>query len=760
MKKEIKKSQLYCSLDIETSDFDPANGEVLEVGMVFFEIENRKIRILKEWQSMFKPARPVPARILALTNISIEDLEEAPTFSEMRDEIQESVRDAIIVGHNINFDIKFLEGFGIKFSGQSIDSLDLAQIFLPTNTSYNLEALMSNLEVDHKDAHRALADARATMVVVEKLLGIYIALPEQVRNEILNLLSFESCPEINSLLKHNLDAPEPQLKRTPDLEVKESREITEKFKSKRKIVTFPLGFDYYAYVYGAVQKSKDKILLVVPTKKLVYRLWQKNLAEPIFENQEVFDQEKYRSSLLDPNLTREQRMFLAKIAVWQSRNWQNKFLYDLNFNVSGKQYINLISNDNARQGQPARVIATDYLDFIRLSLSQSYSEYKTIIFDINNFEQALTFASSCKVSWSDLIYALKQIYDPASGYGKKDYQTEITDALAATDLFFGLAILNFSKLNPSSAYNFLIDGKVSSDEKFIAIKNAAENYLLKLEEYNQLFKSERIAKHLQNFKDFFIPDPEQVKWIEITEDRLALMSSPIDLAKISHQKLDQLKKVIFTACLGSNSLIKYFIRRLDLKDFILDGVGQQELRKKFQIEIRQENPDSSALLEILKSCEYPAALILSNSQAVKKFYEANFQELQKRYRVWAQGYSGGANKIFENFSINENSLLLATDGFVNKQVAHRAKVKTLIMTRLPFEQFTHPLFAAQAEKYQNQFIDFNIPRALYNFHSLIRFFYSEDLEKVYLIDAKIGKEYGKFFLDYLTSLPFVEVIYK
>jgi DNA polymerase III alpha subunit (gram-positive type) len=67
--KEKAEKKIYCSLDIETSDFDPANGEILEVGMVFFELENKKIKVIDEWESTFKPTREVAPRILALTGI-------------------------------------------------------------------------------------------------------------------------------------------------------------------------------------------------------------------------------------------------------------------------------------------------------------------------------------------------------------------------------------------------------------------------------------------------------------------------------------------------------------------------------------------------------------------------------------------------------------------------------------------------------------------------------------------------------------------
>ncbi len=116
--------------------------------------------------------------------------------------------------------------------------------------------------------------------------------------------------------------------------------------------------------------------------------------------------------------------------------------------------------------------------------------------------------------------------------------------------------------------------------------------------------------------------------------------------------------------------------------------------------------------------------------------------------------------MLDNFSINENALLLVTDHFVVKHSHKRIRVKDLVMTRLPFDHFSHPLFAAQAQLYANQFVDFNIPRALNNFHSIIRAFYTDDLEKIYIWDQKINKDYGKYFIEYLQSLPFVELSYE
>ena len=114
------KEKIYCSLDIETSGFDPLTNEILEVGFVFFAIDQpnspspspfrqgRGIKVIEEWTQVFKPGRPVLPQILGLTGISQKELDEAPSFSERRDFIQDKLKDAVIVGHNVIFDIKFL----------------------------------------------------------------------------------------------------------------------------------------------------------------------------------------------------------------------------------------------------------------------------------------------------------------------------------------------------------------------------------------------------------------------------------------------------------------------------------------------------------------------------------------------------------------------------------------------------------------------------------------------------------------------------
>src|SRR3989338_315751 len=268
-----EKNKILCSLDIETSGFDPLKDEILEVGFVFFEISSKGIKITEEYSQVFKPVREVPAKIFGLTGISQRELDEAPKFSEQRDFIQDKLKDAVIVGHNVIFDIKFLESVGIKFSGEIIDTLDLVQFILPTHHSYNLENLMHTFSILHKDAHRALADCKAALQLLEKLLQIYSSFPQKLKNQIQTLTKPLNLPAYELL---NFNLPERPGKASPTVIPTKSKSVSpDSLKIEAKsLYNFPLGLDYLDILLSSLAKAKTKVLLVLPKAQQVLELWR------------------------------------------------------------------------------------------------------------------------------------------------------------------------------------------------------------------------------------------------------------------------------------------------------------------------------------------------------------------------------------------------------------------------------------------------------------------------------------------------------
>ncbi len=172
------------------------------------------------------------------------------------------------------------------------------------------------------------------------------------------------------------------------------------------------------------------------------------------------------------------------------------------------------------------------------------------------------------------------------------------------------------------------------------------------------------------------------------------------------------------------------------------------------------------LLKLIgKDSSLPAAILFSTPLQIREFYESNYLELKQRASVFAQSGSGGSNKILRNFAINSSSILLASDKFILKSLSGQGQVesvanlpvKTLILCRLPFEQFSHPYQEAISQALPNAFMDYAMPRALFNFQNIIKFFYTPMLKDIYVIDAKLAKEYSGVFKDYYRFIPNAEL---
>ena len=160
--------QVNVALDLETTGLDSNRHQILEIGAVRF----RGDEVIETYQTLVNPGVPIPEFIQRLTHISPQQVKRAPFFSSVASEIEDFLGADPIIGHNIQFDIGFLASNGVPLSNPSYDTWDLASVFLPASRQYSLKYLTSFFQVEHNDAHRALADAMATKNVYIKLLRL------------------------------------------------------------------------------------------------------------------------------------------------------------------------------------------------------------------------------------------------------------------------------------------------------------------------------------------------------------------------------------------------------------------------------------------------------------------------------------------------------------------------------------------------------------------------------------------------------------
>ena len=159
-------SQTFVALDLETTGLDSAKDTIIEIGAVKFVGDD----IIDSFQTFINPGRTIPEFVQRLTGISPNQVRRAPFFSSIVAELESFLGPYPIIGHNISFDLRFLESHGLPLRNPNYDTWDLASIFLPNSNEYSLSYLSQSLGINHNDAHRALADAQATRGVFLTLL--------------------------------------------------------------------------------------------------------------------------------------------------------------------------------------------------------------------------------------------------------------------------------------------------------------------------------------------------------------------------------------------------------------------------------------------------------------------------------------------------------------------------------------------------------------------------------------------------------------
>ncbi len=103
---------VYVALDLETTGLNPEEDDIIEIGAARFEDGV----VVETYGTLVNPGRSVPDRVSAITGIRTEDLIGQPEFFQVRQALRNFVGDAVIVGHNVEFDLAFLARHAI---GQS-----------------------------------------------------------------------------------------------------------------------------------------------------------------------------------------------------------------------------------------------------------------------------------------------------------------------------------------------------------------------------------------------------------------------------------------------------------------------------------------------------------------------------------------------------------------------------------------------------------------------------------------------------------------
>jgi len=162
----------FCVLDLETTGLSPDTEGITEIGAVRYEQGEEVGR----FQTLVNPDAPIPPRITVVTGITQAMVIDAPKIGEALPSLLEFIGDAVIVGHNVRFDMSFLNAAAIRggygrLTNRSVDTLRLAHRLVRKDLrSFKLSSLAAYFGSPVTPNHRALDDTLATAHVFWALL--------------------------------------------------------------------------------------------------------------------------------------------------------------------------------------------------------------------------------------------------------------------------------------------------------------------------------------------------------------------------------------------------------------------------------------------------------------------------------------------------------------------------------------------------------------------------------------------------------------
>lgn len=162
----------FCVVDLETTGGAANEDRITEIGAVLL----RGGECLGTFQTLVNPGRAVPPVITVLTGLTDSMLVPAPRIEAVLPSLLEFWGDAVLVGHNVGFDLGFLRAACAR-TGHTlapvprVDTVALARRLLVDEVrNHKLGTLAEQLRLDHRPSHRALDDALATGDLLHVLL--------------------------------------------------------------------------------------------------------------------------------------------------------------------------------------------------------------------------------------------------------------------------------------------------------------------------------------------------------------------------------------------------------------------------------------------------------------------------------------------------------------------------------------------------------------------------------------------------------------
>lgn len=173
----VEKYEHLIVFDFETTGLSPINDRIIEIGALLIERDGKNFKIKKEFNCLIKQDKPLPEKIVEITNITDEllnkeGISESEAFHHFLNIYK---KEALLVAYNLSFDYAFLvELFRRHFNDKEIflynDLLDVMAIYKDRHPyPHKLDNVVETYNITIPNTHRALDDVKATLMGLIKM---------------------------------------------------------------------------------------------------------------------------------------------------------------------------------------------------------------------------------------------------------------------------------------------------------------------------------------------------------------------------------------------------------------------------------------------------------------------------------------------------------------------------------------------------------------------------------------------------------------
>ena len=742
---------MFVSLDLETTGFSKETDKIIEFGAIKFDLEGNSETL----QFLCNPGTKIPDIVVHITKITDEAIKNVGPFSDHIEEVKEFIGDSPIIGHNIQFDIGFLEENGIEITNPSYDTHDLAAIILPNMTSYSLEILSEIFQLKHTDKHRALDDAIAAMELFLKLKEGFESLAPELLEK-LKKLTEKSDWNFKTFLR--------------DLEHTEKKSIIhpekeEDFKSQKDKVKlieenpdkeiFKIAPPYERLCLDLAKKIKKDSYISVSYQVFrdIYHQIPENLAK-IEHPRHYISLEKLEKFKNKEHFEDHEILALLKYMVWVEQS-KTGLLNEVRIIKNEKSTIKEVNIDQEltdpknekffkkaleKDEQLPAICSHEF--FIDTPVEDS----ELIIIDFENFKKTVFRSNSIYLDSEKVLNPLQLL--------PKTKTTE--NLISKATILFGLIGIIFEKHNDRNKYasRSTLTELLKETKEW---KDAQSSLLNLIEESNELGEllNEETKGALKKWKKIltelhqilFATDLEKsFIWIEKNYEGI------IVARKIPSNVDDDIQEIL-------NKTKNYKIITENLPSFpqnpessYIEKINTEKLEILLvnDIDERDKNQIPNFLKEFLKNNKKTA--VIFNSRKLLEYFTT---EMSKADVEIISQATASVGKLHEQFKKNKENCNIFMTPNTWKIFKHHEDIDNLIILKTPFTPPSDPDLIAISKESMDPFNEIQVPKAALELEKMINRLLKDNInpKKLIILDPRLfTKRYGETFVNSLNRI--------